>query len=64
MRMYESNIAILYSMIKRMDARSLHNSFMMLSFVLEYAKEHEEYESCSKIQKAMNEIQKQIIEYE
>lgn len=44
------------------ERRSLHNSYMMLSFVLEYAKEHEEYESCKIIQDNMNEIQKQIVE--
>lgn len=44
------------------ERRSLHNSYMMLSFVLEYAKEHEQYESCKIIQKNMNEIQKQIAE--
>lgn len=35
---------------------------MMLSFVLEYAKEYEQYESCKIIQDNMNEIQKQIAE--
>lgn len=44
------------------ERRSLHNSYMMLSFVLEYAKEHEQYESCKIIQENMNEIQKQIAE--
>lgn len=44
------------------ERRSLHNSYMMLSFVLEYAKEYEQYESCKIIQKNMNEIQKQIAE--
>lgn len=44
------------------ERRSLHNSYMMLSFVLEYAKEHEQYESCKIIQDNMNEIQKQIAE--
>lgn len=44
------------------ERRSLHNSYMMLSFVLEYAKEHEEYENCKIIQDNMNEIQKQIVE--
>ena len=44
------------------ERRSLHNSYMMLSFVLEYAKEHEKYESCKIIQDNMNEIQKQIVE--
>lgn len=42
--------------------RSLHNSYMTLSFVLEYAKEHAEYESCKIIQDNMDEIQKQIAE--
>lgn len=44
------------------ERRSLYNSYMMLSFVLEYAKEHEQYESCKIIQENMNEIQKQIAE--
>lgn len=44
------------------ERRSLHNSYMMLSFVLEYAKEHEQYESCKIIQDNMNEIQKWIAE--
>ena len=44
------------------ERRSLHNSYMMLSFVLECAKEHEEYENCKIIQDNMNEIQKQIVE--
>lgn len=44
------------------ERRSLHNSYMMLSFVLEYAKEHEQYENCKIIQDNMNEIQKQIAE--
>lgn len=60
----EEHILIMSTMIKDYERRNLFNSFTMLSFVFEYAKEHEMYEYCRILKTEMENIQKQIIEHD